>query len=68
MSTLPVLSLFSVPKAFADNVGVIQRNAIQGWARLGPNVEIILSGDETGVGEAAAALGVRHVPDVRTST
>jgi hypothetical protein len=42
MSTLPLLSLFSVPKAFADHAGVIQRNAIQSWARLGPNVEIIL--------------------------
>jgi hypothetical protein len=30
-------------------------------------VEIILCGDETGVGEAAAELGVRHVPDVRRS-
>ena len=67
MSTLPLLSLFSVPKAFADHAGVIQRNAIQSWARLGPDVEIILCGDETGVGEAAAELGVRHVPDVRRS-
>jgi hypothetical protein len=65
MSTLPLLSLFSVPKAFADHAGVIQRNAIQSWARLGPNVEIILCGDDAGVGEAAAELGVRHLPDVR---
>ena len=67
MSTLPLLSLFSVPKAFADHAGVIQGNAIQSWSRLGPNVEIILCGDEAGVGEAAAELGVRHVPDVRRS-
>jgi hypothetical protein len=65
MSTLPLLSLFSVPKAFAGHAGVIQRNAIQSWTRLGPDVEIILCGDETGVGEAATELGVRHVPDVR---
>jgi hypothetical protein len=67
MSTLPLLSIFSVPKAFADHAGVIQRNAIQSWARLGPNVEIMLCGHETGVSEAAAELGVRHVPDVRRS-
>jgi hypothetical protein len=30
-------------------------------------VEIILCGDETGVGEAAAELGVRHLTDVRRS-
>lgn len=64
MSTLPLLTLFSVPKAFEDHAGVTQRNAIQSWARLGPEVEIILCSDETGVGEAAHELGVRHAPGV----
>jgi hypothetical protein len=65
MCTLPLLTLFSVPKGFADPADVLQRNAIQSWARLGPEVEIILCGDETGVGEAAREFDVRHVPDVR---
>jgi hypothetical protein len=58
------LTLFSVPKPFRGHIGVIQRNAIGSWLRLGPNCEVVLFGDEEGTDEAARELGVRHVPTV----
>jgi hypothetical protein len=58
------VTLFSVPKPFRGHIGVIQRNAIGSWLRLGPNCEVVLFGDEEGTDEAARELGVRHVPTV----
>jgi hypothetical protein len=62
---VPLLTLFTVPKGFVGDTGVIQRNAIESWTRLGSEVEVILCGDDEGTAQAAADLGVRHVPDVR---
>jgi hypothetical protein len=58
------VTLFTVPKPFRGHIGVIQRNAIGSWLRLGPNCEVVLFGDEEGADEAAHELGVRHVPTV----
>lgn len=59
------LTLFSTPKPFTDPfISTIQRNAIRSWVELGPDVEVILVGDEPGLQEAAAELGVKHVPEV----
>jgi hypothetical protein len=60
-----LLTLSTVPKGFVGNTAVIQRNAIESWTRLGPDVEVILCGDDEGTAQAAADLGVRHVWDVR---
>ncbi len=60
-----MLTIFSTPKPFQGHIGVIQRNAIQSWKRLHPDIEVILFGDDTGAAEAAAALGIRHIPSVR---
>ena len=60
-----MLTIFSTPKPFEGHIGVIQRNAIESWKRLHPDVEVILFGDDAGAAEAAAALGVRHVSSVR---
>ena len=62
---MPLLTLFTVPKGFAGDTGVIQRNAIESWTRLGPEVEVILCGDDEGTAQAALDLGVRHVPEIR---
>jgi hypothetical protein len=59
-----MLTLFSTPKPFHGHIGVIQRNAIQSWKRIHPDVEIILFGDEDGAAEAAHEFGLRHVPNV----
>jgi hypothetical protein len=56
-----VITFFTIPKPFAGHIGVIQRNAVASWTRLG---DVILFGDEEGVAETAAATGARHVPDI----
>jgi len=59
------LTLFATPKKFEGHIGVIQRNAIQSWARIKPRPEIILFGHEPGTSQVAAEFGLRHVPDVK---
>jgi hypothetical protein len=58
------LTIFSAPKPFTNShIAVIQRNAIQSWLHL-PDVEVLLIGEEDGLAEIAAELGVKHLPDV----
>jgi hypothetical protein len=58
------LTIFTIPKGFDGHIGVIQRNALASWRRLGPQVHIVLFGDDPGVAEAATECGARHVPDI----
>lgn len=59
------LTVFSAPKPFTDpHINIIQRNAIRSWQQLG-DVEILLIGEEDGLAQAAAELGVRHLPGVK---
>jgi hypothetical protein len=59
------LTLFTAPKPFTNpHIALIQRNAIRSWQALGEDVEVILIGEEAGLAEAAAELGVRHIPQV----
>jgi hypothetical protein len=57
------LTLFSIPKPFVGHVGVIQRNAIESWKRLG-DAEVLLFGEEEGLAEAAAQASVRHEREI----
>jgi len=59
-----MLTLFTIPKPFRGHMDVIQRNAIQSWTLLRPRCDILLFGDDLGVGAAAAEFGVRHVADI----
>ena len=59
-----MLTLFCIPKAFQGRTAALQRNALASWTRLEAGVEILVFGNDAGVGEAAAAIGARHVPDV----
>ncbi len=59
-----MITLFSIPKPFKDNIAVIQRNAIKSWTMLRPACEVILFGDEEGTAAAAREFGVRHVPEL----
>lgn len=59
-----MITIFSIPKPFKDNIAVIQKNAIKSWTLLEPRCEVILFGDDEGTAEAAAELGVNHVPDI----
>lgn len=61
---MPHLTVFSIPKGFVDpHVSLIQRNALASWRSLGPEVEVLLMGDDPGVAEAAAEYGATHVGD-----
>jgi hypothetical protein len=60
----PLLTLFSAPKPFTDpHITLIQHNALSAWTRLEAQVEVLLVGEEAGLAEAAAAHGVRLLPD-----
>lgn len=59
-----MITIFSIPKPFAGHIGIIQRNALESWTRLGSVCEVILFGDDEGVAEAADEFGVRYVSEV----
>ncbi len=60
------LTIFTAPKPFVDpHIDIIQRNAIQSWLQMGPDVEVLLIGDEAGIAETAAHLDVSHLNGAR---
>jgi hypothetical protein len=59
-----VLTLFTIPKPFAGAAAVAQLNALRSWRALGPEVDIVVFGDEDGVAAAAREVGARHVPEI----
>lgn len=61
------LTMFTVPRYFKGNFGIIQNNAIKSWLLLEPTPEIILLGNEEGVSNFAIEIGVKHIPDVEIS-
>lgn len=65
--TASLITIFSAPKPFSDpHIATIQRNAIASWTKL-PDVNVILLGDEPGLAEAAADLGVSHIREILRS-
>ena len=61
----PFLTIFTAPKPFTNpHIALIQRNALRSWLALGDEVEVLLIGDEEGMAETAADLGIRHIPQV----
>jgi hypothetical protein len=59
-----MLTFFATAKAFEGHSGIIQRNALNSWTLLHPDVEVILFGDDKGSAEIAAELGLKHEPHV----
>ena len=57
-------TLFAIPKDFAGHTGLIQRNAIRSWMRLGSNVNVILLGDAAGIKEVANETGATNIPAI----
>lgn len=55
------MTIFTLPKPFKGHIDIIQRNALKSWTKLGQGCEIILFGDDEGVGEAACEFGVKHI-------
>ncbi len=62
-----MITIFSIPKAFKGHDGVIQRNALASWKRIGPDVRVIMVGNDPGAAETAREFGVAHVPELRTT-
>jgi hypothetical protein len=59
------ITLFSTPKPFTDPfIATIQRNALRSWSLLGPEVDVVLIGDEPGVEEVSREMGLRHIREV----
>lgn len=59
-----MITIFTAPKPFTGEIGRLQRNAIWSWLALGPEVEVLLVGEEDGMARAAAELGVRMLPEI----
>lgn len=62
-----MLTIFTSAKPFGFNshIDIIQRNAIESWKRLNPEVEVLVIGEEAGVAEISAEIGIRHLTNVR---
>lgn len=62
------LTVFTSPKPFTNpHIDIIQRNAIQNWKALSPEVEVVMVGDEEGMPEVAAEYGVQHIKSVEAN-
>lgn len=62
-----MLTLFSAPKPFTNpHIATIQRNALRSWMEL-PDTRIVLLGDEPGLAEIAAELGLLHIREIPRS-
>ncbi|MEX1248211.1 MAG: hypothetical protein WEA61_06975 [Anaerolineales bacterium] len=60
------LTIFTAPKPFVDaHIATIQGNAVRSWLQMGPDVEVLLIGEEAGMAEMARELGVTHLKGVR---
>ncbi|MDR1741137.1 MAG: glycosyltransferase family 2 protein [Synergistaceae bacterium] len=63
-------TILTIPREFAGDVGVRQRNAIMSWLAMAPESgpsarpEVIMFGDDAGVGRFAREVGAVHVPEI----
>jgi len=67
MTSTPPLTVIAMPKHFRGHFGIIQRNALESWKRLHPDVEVILFGVDEGTAEICRELGLQHIPDTSRS-
>ena len=59
------ITLFSTPKPFTDPfIATIQRNALRSWSLLGPEVDVVLIGDEPGIEVVSLEMGFKHIREV----
>ncbi len=59
-----MLTIFSCPKPFRGHINIIQKNAIQSWARLTPKPQIILLDNEEGTAAVTSEAGICHIPNI----
>ena len=60
-----MITFFSIPKTFAGESSLLQRNAIKSWRANHPTSEIILLGNDSGVREMADEVNAIYVPEVQ---
>jgi hypothetical protein len=61
----PLITIFTSPKPFTNpHVSLIQGNAIRSWQHLGDEVNVLMIGDEPGMAEFAAEVGIQCLPEV----
>lgn len=62
------ITIFSSPRPFTDpHISTIQRNGIGSWLQLRPRPQVLLVGDDEGVGDVARELNVTHIAEVATT-
>ena len=59
-----MVTFLTIPKPFRGHIALTQRNALESWTRLGPDVEVIVFGAEEGTAEACRELGLRHASQI----
>ncbi len=65
LNLMSFLTIFTAPKPFTNpHIAIIQRNAIRSWMQLGEKVQVLLIGDEAGLGETAQELNLPHRADI----
>ncbi len=65
---MPFLTIITSIKPFVDpHIIKLQRNAFQSWKELGPDVDIVVVGEETGLAEVCQEMGLRRAPAIRRS-
>lgn len=62
-----MITFFTTAKPFLGTTGLQQVNAIRSWRAVHPQAEVLLLGEGSGYREAAAALHIRHIPEVQTN-
>ena len=60
-----MITFFTTGKPFLGHDGIIQRNALQSWKLLHPDIEVILFGDDEGAAQVCAELNLIHEPQVK---
>lgn len=58
------ITIFALPKPFVGDTARIQSNAFLSWMQLSPAVDVLLIGDEEGIGEFATDNNIAHVKEV----
>lgn len=59
------MTVFTIPKPFEKEQDIrIQKNAINSWLRYINDVEVILCGDDKGVGEYSDEVGCKHIENI----
>jgi hypothetical protein len=61
------LTLFTTCKSFQGQFATIQRNALRSWKRLCPPCEVLVFGNEAGVGQCCDELGFKQIPEIARS-